>query len=349
MEPAPSGLVWKVVGGAERGGVIVRTGRELSAQQASSRLSTGALVQQRELQGERLHYTRLTGSGPETGWVSVRLGDRDLLVGAGRNEVRAAGLRPAAGAPEPAAAGGADAAGGGGQQASADSAVPKAARSRRTPPGLEALVRRLEQKGLLGSAAVREAMLTVDRKHYSASPSDDVAYADRPHAIGHDATISAPHMHAHALGLLAGHLTPGARALDVGCGSGYLCACMAEMVGESGRVIGIDYLAPLVQLSERNIRKADGHLLDTGQLVLKQGDGWKGCPEEAPFHCIHVGAAAESMPEALLEQLRPGGRLVIPVGSGSQTFYQVDKMLDGRIEQKALMGVMYVPLVKLGE
>merc|ERR1711933_224085 len=106
---------------------------------------------------------------------------------------------------------------------------------------------------------------------------------------------------------------------------------MAEMVGTSGRVVGIDYLQPLVDLAVNNINKADSCLLKTGQLVVRQGDGWKGAPLEAPFDCIHVGAAAEHFPDALFEQLKPGGRLVIPVGTHSQFFYKVDKQLDGSI------------------
>merc|ERR1712176_1510651 len=135
-------------------------------------------------------------------------------------------------------------------------------------------------------------MLSIDRKNYAPrSEGEDSAYEDRPLPIGYKATISAPHMHAHALCLLADHLKTGAHALDVGCGSGYLCACMAEMVGPEGRIIGIDYLTELVQLAIGNIKQADDRLFVSGQLVVQQGDGWQGFPPEAPFDCIHVGAA----------------------------------------------------------
>ncbi|CAE7225105.1 pcmt [Symbiodinium sp. KB8] len=207
------------------------------------------------------------------------------------------------------------------------------------------LVRNLRKAGVIASESVERAMLAVDRGHYA--PKNP--YTDAPQPIGYQATISAPHMHAHALELLAKHLQPGMRALDVGSGSGYLAAVMARMVGaeesEGGKVVGIDYLSPLVELAVENIMKADADLLESGLLQLEQGDGWQGYEKAMPFDCIHVGAAAESVPEALLEQLKPGGRMVIPVGTTSQQFCQIDRLPNGNFEQKSLMGVMYVPLV----
>ena len=81
-----------------------------------------------------------------------------------------------------------------------------------------------------------------------------------------------------------------------GCGSGYLCAVFTKMV-KGGKVVGIDYLAELVELSRTNLAKADQNLLDEGNLIVMQGDGWKGVPEHGPYDCIHVGAGAVSMPK----------------------------------------------------
>lgn len=223
----------------------------------------------------------------------------------------------------------------------------EAAMSRRLVPAeWSSLVDRLSRSvGLQGRAL--EAMRLVDRGEFVLAGSN--AYDDVPQRIGHMATISAPHMHAMALNVLAEHLRPGCRALDVGCGSGFLAAVMAHLVGPEGLVVGIDYLEPLVDLAHENVCKSHGHLLRSARLRLEVGDGWKGCPLDAPFDAIHVGAAASETPRALVEQLKPGGRMVIPLGQTGRTqaFMQVDKDVQGKVSEKRLVDVMYVPLVQV--
>ncbi|MFS8000088.1 putative protein-L-isoaspartate(D-aspartate) O-methyltransferase [Helianthus anomalus] len=163
--------------------------------------------------------------------------------------------------------------------------------------------------------------------------------------IGFNATISAPHMHATCLQLLENNLQPGMHALDVGSGTGYLTACFALLVGPQGRAIGVDHIPELVEMSIKNVEKsAAGPLLKDGSLALHVGDGREGWPEFAPYDAIHVGAAAPEIPKPLIDQLKPGGRLVIPVGNTFQELKVVDKNEDGSVKMCTETSVRYVPL-----
>ena len=182
----------------------------------------------------------------------------------------------------------------------------------------------------------------VDRAHYARYDP----YDDSPQPIGHGATISAPHMHAHACESLlqflplasaiasstsssssaaaaspsapsaasASAARPPLRILDIGSGSGYLTHVLAALAGPDARVVGLDHLAPLVELARANLRKSeDGRaLLDSGRVKLVTADGRKGWPEDAPYDAIHVGAAASEAHSTLLEQLKAPGRYAAP-------------------------------------
>lgn len=154
-------------------------------------------------------------------------------------------------------------------------------------------------------------------------------------------------MHASACETLLPYLTPGAKVLDIGSGSGYLTAVLANLVGPSGTVIGIDHIQPLVTLAQSNMEKSEAgrQMLDSGQVKFVKGDGRKGWQEGAPYDAIHVGAAAAEHHQVLEGQLKAPGRMFVPVEEGwMQHIYVVDKREDGSVEKKKLYGVQYVPL-----
>ena len=218
------------------------------------------------------------------------------------------------------------------------------------------LIQSLVRQNIIKTERIQAAMLATDRLDFST----DRLYEDAPqpsknllahsiethcYLVGYNVTISAPHMHAHALEMLRDRLVPGARVLDVGSGSGYLTACMARLVQPGGKVIGIEHIPELVQLSMKNISKNGRALFESGTLEIVTGDGRLGWPIGGPYDAIHVGAAAPSRPTALIEQLKPGGRLVVPVGVGNQQMMIYDKSSDGhQVHEHATLGVRYVPL-----
>ena len=215
---------------------------------------------------------------------------------------------------------------------------------------LSTLVGSLQDAGIIKSDRIINVMKLVDRAKYV--PQGFPPYADSPQPIGDAQTISAPHMHAQALELLNPFLHAGSSVLDVGCGSGYLTACMGYLVRPGGNVIGVENREALVELSKSNVAHANSDLLTSGTVHFAFGNAWTGegfaseGSEGEIFDAIHVGAAAEKMPDILLRSLKRPGRMVIPVGPqwGSQIFVVVDKDKDGGVTQREILSVMYVPL-----
>jgi protein-L-isoaspartate(D-aspartate) O-methyltransferase len=181
---------------------------------------------------------------------------------------------------------------------------------------------------------VLQAMRVVRRHRYAPDLDPVEAYRDWAHPIGHDQTISQPYV--VALMSEAAHLSPPCKVLEVGTGSGYQAAVLAEM---GCSVYSIEIVEPLARQASE-ILAAEGY----GERVhVRAGDGYRGWPDEAPFDAILVTAAAPRVPEPLLEQLREGGRLVIPVGKERQTLEVVLRTREG-YEQTQLSGVRFVPM-----
>ena len=203
----------------------------------------------------------------------------------------------------------------------------------------------LIKKGYIASNEVYQALVKVDRVDFSPR----FPYEDSPQPIDYNVTISAPHMHAYCLELLKDHLKPRGKALDVGFGSGYLTVAMSKMMGDKGTAVGIEHIAQLCDFAIKNISKSHRKLLDEKKVILVKGDGRLGCKEYGPYDCIHVGAAAATLPEALIEQLAKGGRLVIPVGGEYEGQYinVIDKDKYGKITIKKELSVRYVPLTSV--
>jgi protein-L-isoaspartate(D-aspartate) O-methyltransferase len=162
------------------------------------------------------------------------------------------------------------------------------------------------------------------------------AYGNRPLPIGEDQTISQPTVVGSMTEEL--RLLPTSRVLEIGTGSGYQAAVLAEI---TPHVLTIEIKAGLAARAERTLRD-----LGYASVRVRHGDGYHGWPEEAPFDAILVTAAAPHVPPPLVRQLKPGGRLVIPIGPPfqRQDLVLVEKDEDGRVRTRSLYGVAFVPL-----
>lgn len=183
-------------------------------------------------------------------------------------------------------------------------------------------------------ARVMAALGKVERHRFMPPAQSAQAYENRPLPIGHDQTISQPYIVALMTDLL--NLKPGDKVLEIGTGLGYQAAVLAEL---ARAVFTIEIVEPLG-------RSAAGTLAAAGYWNVQPriGDGYQGWPEEAPFDAIIVTAAAPQVPQPLIDQLKAGGRLVIPLGArGAQSLYVIEKGMRGAVTQHKVIDVRFVP------
>lgn len=185
-------------------------------------------------------------------------------------------------------------------------------------------------------ARVMAAMAEVPRHRFVPPREVGLAYANRPLPIGHGQTISQPYIVALMTDLLG--LKPGGKVLEIGTGSGYQAAVLAHL---GAQTYSIEIIPALAEQGRENLIAAGYR-----QVQLRTGDGYYGWPEAAPFDAIIVTAAASHVPPPLVQQLKPGGRMVIPVGTAflTQHLLLVVKQADGSVTTRQILPVRFVPL-----
>jgi protein-L-isoaspartate(D-aspartate) O-methyltransferase len=181
---------------------------------------------------------------------------------------------------------------------------------------------------------VLRVMGEVARERFVPAELRKQAYEDHPLPIGFDQTISQPYI--VALMAQLARPSPEDRALEVGIGSGYQAAILA---GLCKRVYGIEILDALATAVRQRLAA-----LGYANVSVRCGDGYQGWPDEAPFDAILVSAAPDHVPPPLIDQLAPGGRLVIPVGSHNQELLLIEKQLDGGLRRSRVAPVQFVPM-----
>ncbi len=201
----------------------------------------------------------------------------------------------------------------------------------------EMVRRQLQQRNIV-DPQVLEVMSRVPRELFVPPEWQNRAYEDRPLSIGEGQTISQPYI--VALMTQLARPTPTSRALEVGLGSGYQTAILAELCGE---VFGIEILESLAASARERLES-----LGYRNISVRCGDGYSGWPEHAPFDIVLVTAAPDHVPPNLLEQLARGGRLIIPVGHVLQQLLLIEKQPEGDLKHTYISQVQFVPMTGEG-
>ncbi len=196
--------------------------------------------------------------------------------------------------------------------------------------------RQLRRRGITDER-ILAAFLEVPREAFVGADQRPQAYGDHPLPIGFGQTISQPYI--VALMIAAAGIGPGDKALEVGAGSGYAAAVISRIARD---VIAIERLPELAETAARRLAE-----LGFDNVRIVEGDGTRGWPAQAPFDAILAAASGSHVPPSLVDQLAPGGRLVMPLGDPDsiQQLVKVTKAADGSVEQADLGAVRFVPLI----
>jgi protein-L-isoaspartate(D-aspartate) O-methyltransferase len=201
----------------------------------------------------------------------------------------------------------------------------------------ERMVRRQIQSRGIDDQSILDAFREVPREEFVDEEHRRWAYDDHPLPIEAGQTISQPYI--VALMIEAAAIGPGDKVLEVGAGSGYAAAVISRI---AGRIVAIERHGELAQIARVRMER-----LGYQNVRILQGDGTRGCADEAPFDAILAAASGSHVPKPLVDQLSAGGRLVMPVGNPGwvQELVKVTKRPDGTTEQENLGGVRFVPLI----
>jgi len=203
---------------------------------------------------------------------------------------------------------------------------------------MENLIKELIGQGYLNNPTIIDAFYKIRRRDFLPPDLKEEEEINAPLPIGHGQTISQPLTVAFMLELLQPQ--EGDKVLDVGLGSGWQTALLAEIVGKEGQVFAIERIDALKKFGEENVKK-----YEFSNIKFFLGDGSKGLPQFAPFDKIVVAAAAENIPQPLVDHLKIGGRLVIPVGKTTQDMILLKRISKKEVEQARYPGFQFVPLI----
>lgn len=197
------------------------------------------------------------------------------------------------------------------------------------------MIERLRQKGIVDEG-VLAALAAVPRHVFVEEALSSRAYEDTALPLGFAQTISQPYVVARMIEALRAGRDSLGKTLEIGAGCGYQAAVLAQLTKE---VYAVERIAPLLAKAKQNLRK-----IGQVEVRLKHADGQAGLPEAAPFETIIVSAAATTVPPALLRQLAPGGRMILPIGGATQYLCLIEHRAEGFVETR-LDAVRFVPLL----